>query len=96
MIRVRGSKNIVGHIASKVATLITPRRRVGDATDFAHEFLRRKITTRVGVTLDVVIATSPVPVRVPRDASAVDTIEIGALSACTSARTPLVVVQVPS
>lgn len=93
MVRVRGSEEIVGNVGSDVGAAVRPGGSGLHVGDLAHEALLADLKTRVGVSLDVVLATGPRPVSVPAGTVAVGPVDVGALATRARALTPTVVVE---
>ncbi len=91
MVDIGGREEIVRHISVDVRVAVGPIDGRLDAVDLADEFLVEQVL-RVGVALDLVVATAPLPGGTPSDTRARSIIDGGALRARAGTFAPEIVV----
>ena len=96
MVGIGSREEIIGDVGTDIVALVAPLGHAGDAANVTDEPLGAELLAGVGVALDIVLAAGPVPVGVPRDAAAVDVVDVRALVAGAGAGAPFVVVEVPA
>lgn len=93
VVRVRGSEKIVSNVGANVGSAVRPSSGGLHVADGAEEALVADLKTRVGVGLNIVLATGPGPVGVPASTVAVGPVNVSALRTRARALAPAVVVE---
>lgn len=96
VVGISSSEEIVGNVSSDVVALVRPSSSGLHVGDLAHEGLVGDLKTSVGVGLDVVLATGPVPVNVEAGTVAVGPVNVGASGTRAGGLSPAVVVELVS
>lgn len=93
MVRVSSREEIVGNVGANVGAAVGPSSSRLHVADGADDALGANLESRVGIRLDIVLATGPGPVNVPSGAVAVGPVDVSALRTRAGTLTPAVVVE---